>query len=324
MRPLLAACLPLFFLLAVHTLSASAQTPPYLRTWTGQDDHTLSFPTGVSLDAAGSVYVADCDNNRIEVFTSDGVFLASWGSLGSDQGQFNKPTSVAIGPDGNVYVADYGNSRVQVFTPAGDFLRQWGGYGISDGQMKYPNAVSVATSGDVYVAEGGRIQKFTANGVFLRKWTGNGHDSFGTTMGVAVDGAGNFFVSRYPGIDGAVWAFSAAGAFMTGWGTSGSGDGQFSNYPGQLGIDASGLIYVADRNNNRIQVFTADGTFLQKWGEFGSALGQLYYPSALGFDSAGDIFVADTMNNRIQAFGPIQQAVPARNSTWGAIKARYH
>lgn len=71
--------------------------------------------TGVAVDSAGQVYVADFYNDRIQEFTADGQFLAAWGGKGHELGRFDRPTAVALGPTGEVYVADFGNNRVQVF-----------------------------------------------------------------------------------------------------------------------------------------------------------------------------------------------------------------
>lgn len=71
--------------------------------------------TGVTVDSAGRVYVADFFNDRIQEFTADGRFIAAWGGKGRELGRFDRPTAVALGPHGRVYVADFGNNRVEVF-----------------------------------------------------------------------------------------------------------------------------------------------------------------------------------------------------------------
>ncbi|RXL75514.1 6-bladed beta-propeller, partial [Citrobacter sp. AAK_AS5] len=71
-----------------------------------------------------------------------------------------------------------------------------------------------------------------------------------------------------------------------------------------LGIaaDSSGLVYVADSRNNRIQVFNASGAFVTAWGAFGTANGQFDLPSDIAIDSLGNVYVADAGNHRIQKF----------------------
>jgi DNA-binding beta-propeller fold protein YncE len=85
------------------------------------------------------------------------------------------------------------------------------------------------------------------------------------------------------------------------WGSRGSGDGQFS-YPLGVAVDASGNVFVADSDNDRIQVFNSSGTFLSRWGFSGSGNGQFYSPSGVAVDASGNVFVADTDNSRIQKF----------------------
>ena len=72
--------------------------------------------------------------------------------------------------------------------------------------------------------------------------------------------------------------------------------------PSGIAIDSNGAVYVADRDNARIQVFDAQGNFLRKWGEFGSGDGQFGFPSDIAIDSSGRVYVADTGNHRIQVF----------------------
>ena len=69
-------------------------------------------------DASGNIFIADGygGNNRIAKFTSDGVFVESFGSTGSGDNQLDNPRSIAVDASGNVYVADHNNHRVQVLS----------------------------------------------------------------------------------------------------------------------------------------------------------------------------------------------------------------
>jgi sugar lactone lactonase YvrE len=116
----------------------------------------------VATDAAGNVYVADQNNNRIQKFTGADTYLGQWGSYGSGDGQFHNPTGVTTDASGDVYVADYGNDRIQKFTGSGAYLAQWGSLGNGNGQFNFPAGVTTDAAGNVYVADYGnnRIQKF--------------------------------------------------------------------------------------------------------------------------------------------------------------------
>ena len=89
-------------------------------TWgiRGTANGRFHFPTGVAVDAAGRVFVVDRENNRIEEFSSAGVFLAKWGARGVGPGEFAQPTAISVGCEGAVYVADSHNNRVERFLPA--------------------------------------------------------------------------------------------------------------------------------------------------------------------------------------------------------------
>jgi DNA-binding beta-propeller fold protein YncE len=75
-------------------------------------------PAGLAVDSNDNIYVTDRDNDRIQIFTSNGTFITAIGSQGSEDGQLNRPEGVGVDPYSNtglVYVADTGNSRIQVF-----------------------------------------------------------------------------------------------------------------------------------------------------------------------------------------------------------------
>jgi PKD repeat protein len=85
------------------------------------------------------------------------------------------------------------------------------------------------------------------------------------------------------------------------WGAFGSADGQFWN-PTGIAVDATGNVYVADRDNHRIQKFTAAGEYINKWGWYGPLDGQMRFPSAVAVDNSSDVYVTDTENYRVQKF----------------------
>ena len=94
----------------------------------GSADSQFILPTGVAVNpSTGNVYVADTQNNRIQVFDSNGTFITKFGSGGSGDGQFFGPVGIAVNPlTGSVYVVDQANSRVQVFDSAGTFITKFG------------------------------------------------------------------------------------------------------------------------------------------------------------------------------------------------------
>jgi tripartite motif-containing protein 71 len=251
-----------------------------------------------------ALVVAMASTARAQCNPPCGTFLTKWGSSGTGDGQFVYPAGVAVHGSGHVFVVDFGNVRIQKFDSNGMFLTRWGSPGSGNGQFYYPLGVAVDGSGNFFVADEGinaRIQKFDNNGTFLTKWGsyGAGNGQFTNPTGVAVDGSGNVFVSdwdiqcnEFAGcqyIMARIQKFTNAGTFLTTWGSSGSGDGQFL-HPTGVAVDGSGNVYVADYDNGSIQKFTNSGTFLTKWAA-------AHFPLGLAVDRSAHVFVTDTDDN---------------------------
>jgi DNA-binding beta-propeller fold protein YncE len=131
---------------------------------------------------------------------------------------------------------------------------------------------------------------------FLLQWS-----IYGYPCGVAVDSAGNAYVSDV--ISHSIQKFDPDGTFLTKWGSYGTGQGEF-RYPYGVAVDSEGNVYVADMYNHSIQKFDPDGTFLKKWGFKGKGQGQFSCPYGVAVDSEDHVYVADTNNCRIQKFDP--------------------
>ena len=109
---------------------------------------------GLATDKAGNVYVADTDNNRIQVFSAKGAFLRKWGATGVGNGQFLSAQDVAIDPQGDVWVADYRNDRAQRFSAGGGFQQAIG--------SQAPTGAGVDSEGNLYLAEyrSGKVARY--------------------------------------------------------------------------------------------------------------------------------------------------------------------
>ena len=217
-------------------------------------------------------------------------------------GQFNNPLSVAVDSTGAVYVADYYNNRIQKFDANGNFALKWGRYGANAvNNFSNPRTIAVDASDNLYVGQNNRIDKYDSTGHRLASW-----DQTDTVTDIAVAPDGTLYVTLGGNTTDHVSKLSPDGTLLTSWGSSGSGNGQFSfwvgNGEGDVVVDASGNVYVSDCGNSRIQKFSSSGTFLATWGTPGSADGQMSYPTDIAIDASGDLLVADQYNSRIQKF----------------------
>ncbi|MFL6412142.1 MAG: 6-bladed beta-propeller, partial [Nitrososphaeraceae archaeon] len=158
-------------------------------------DGQFNYPQGISTDSIGNIFVSDSGNNRIQVFSDNGTFIKTWGSIGSGPGQFRHPEGITVDKSGNnniVYVADSGNNRIQVFSDNGTFIKTWGSFcqispnnissqtcsdpdgtqgpmELGDGQFSHPTSIAV-DSGQIFVADNlnDRVQVFSSPSLLLR------------------------------------------------------------------------------------------------------------------------------------------------------------
>ncbi len=132
----------------------------------GTAEGEFDLPHGIALDAEGRIYVADRSNGRIQVFDSEGKFLAAWKSEA-----LGRPWGLAVSADDFLYVVDGGDIGAAI-TPRSHFLQldlegniigKWSSYGKYDGQLIWAHDITVGKNGSVYVGDvywGMRVQKF--------------------------------------------------------------------------------------------------------------------------------------------------------------------
>lgn len=209
----------------------------------------------VKVGPDGAVYVAERQGSRIQKFTPDGTFIASWGERGSEPGQFNDPNSLTITPAGEIMVADTGNARIQVFDQDGNLLRVWGEAGTLPGKLREPWKAIVRPNGTILVADIGlQVFAFDQEGVFLG--TAVADDPTNTapdsTYGLDVDAAGNIYMNDF--VNNRIIILAPDLTRQAAWGAEGTGDGEFQG-PNDLVLDQQGRLYVSDEKNYRVQVF---------------------------------------------------------------------
>ncbi len=289
-----------------------------VRTWgtEGAGMGQFSAPRGIAVSADGFVYVADSRNHRIQKFTADGLWVASWGTFGGCPertplpGEFCEPWGVAVGPDGSVYVADTWAHRVQKFSPDGQFLAQWGfssQYGADQrpGAFYGPRGITVAPDGTVYVADTGnkRVQVFRADGVFLRQLGGGGSEPgrLNEPVGLAVGPDGNLYVADTWNYR--VQALTPTGQMVRQWPIVGWNNPLAEEKP-YLAVDGQGRVYVTDPGHYRVLVFDAQGNYLYSFGQFGFDAASFALPMGIAVGPDGALYITDAVNHRVAVYRP--------------------
>jgi hypothetical protein len=174
-------------------------------------------------------------------------------------------SSVAVAPDGNIWTFNRGPVPVQVYSPDGRLVKAWG-----QGMFKNPHTVRFDHSGTLWLVDtlSHTARSFTPDGkVLMTLGTLNEPGEDQTHMNQPNDLAfapnGDIYVSDGYGNDRVV-AFDKNGKFVRAWGKLGQGQSEFSQ-PHAIALDSKGRVYVADRNNVRVQVFDPKGRFLAEW-----------------------------------------------------------
>ena len=155
-------------------------------------------PTGIAVNPTdGTIYVADTDNNRIQVLNSNLAVLFSFGCSASISGQLQSPYDVALDNSGNVYVVDGWKHCVKLFSNRGRYLSQISREGYGPGELNWPTAIAVNNNKFLYVTEqdNKRVSIFTGRGEFVSCYDGGSASGFNGPQDIFVDSKGNVYVS---------------------------------------------------------------------------------------------------------------------------------
>ena len=185
----------------------------------------MGAPASVAFDANGHLWVLTRGAQAFFEFDENGKFLRSFGDA-----LYTRSHGLRFDRDGNIWATDVGAHIVQKLNPQGQVLLTLGAKGEAGDwneqshKLNQPNDVAIGRNGEIFVAQG-------------------------HTPG--------------PKGDARVLKFDRNGAFVKSWGGKGKEPGQFDVAHG-IAIDAKGLLWVTDRENQRIQIFDADGAFVRE------------------------------------------------------------
>jgi DNA-binding beta-propeller fold protein YncE len=209
---------------------------------------------------------------------------------------FGETSGVATDKQDNVWVFNRGLHPVMQFDRAGKFLQAW-----PDIKIISSHGIRVDPEGNVWLIDvkGHVVIKCNSEGRVLmilgnRQGVAGNNDSkdaFNEPTGIAFDKEGNLYISDGY-LNARVIKFNKDGEYLTHWGKKGTGDGEF-NLVHDVCLDAQERVYVADRTNQRIQIFDKNGKFLGKWTDIGAPWGITYSTKE------NCIYMCDGLNNRI-------------------------
>jgi DNA-binding beta-propeller fold protein YncE len=186
--------------------------------------------------------------------------------------KFGRVSAVAVNSQREVFVFQRGPNAdpIIVFDANGRYLRSWG-----KGMFGNPHGMRVDRDDNLWLTDNGdhQVMKFSREGKLLltlgiKKKAGTDDKTFDRPTDIAFGRNGDVYISDGYG-NSRVVRFSPEGRYIHAWGERGTGPGQF-NTPHSVAVDSKGLVYVSDRENNRIQIFDAAGKFLKQWKHLGA------------------------------------------------------
>jgi len=287
------------------------------------DTARLNAPWGIAVAADGSIYVTENRGYRLVKLNAAGVQQWAAGEAGVYGGDPAHLGNWWGGPEGNlavdgagrIYVPDTANHRIQIFNPDGGYHAFFGSYGTGNYQFDCPAGVAISpVNGYIFVVDrcNQRVQVYDSNRVWKARLgqtgqTGSDNSHFNWPWGVAVDTSGNVYVADTDNyrVQKCVLV-GTGGTCSTFAGVTGEwGNDHAHLQPHAVAVDGLGRVYVADKWENRVQVFDSSGAYLTTiGGDWGSNTGQMRGVAGVALDAHGNVYVTDQQNHRVQKFAP--------------------
>lgn len=225
----------------------------------------IKFPLGMSIDNSGNVYVADGEQHKVLVFSSQGAYLYSIG----DEKTIDRPAFIAVNNYyKRIYVSDGRQNRICVYDLAGNFLFNFGTKGSGNGEFAVPQGLAFDRQNRLYVADmlNARIQVFDHNGVFQSTFGIRGIENWcmesPKDIAISSDGYLHIIDSR----KAQLLTYSSKGEYLlTTGGMTRTGHPMGFSLPSSIQIDNSDRIFIVDRLNRRVSVWQyLSDTYLTK------------------------------------------------------------
>jgi DNA-binding beta-propeller fold protein YncE len=218
--------------------------------------------------------------------------VANWGKLPKDW-NLGETSGVAVDRNDNVWVFNRGPHPVIEFDKNGNMLQSWG-----EGTVTSSHGIRVDPEGRIWGVDvkGHRVIRYSTDGkvqMVLGRSPGknDSKEDFNEPTNIAFAPNGDFFISDGY-VNSRVIKFNHDGDYLAHWGSRGTGDGEF-NLVHDIVIDSKGRLYVADRTNQRVQIFDTNGKYLGKWTNLGAPWGLDY----VARENA--IYMCDGLNDRV-------------------------
>jgi sugar lactone lactonase YvrE len=211
--------------------------------------------------------------------------VKGWGKL-PEGWAFGHVIGLVVDSKDNVYVFNRSDHPIIVFNREGKFLKSWG-----ENEFKSPHGLYIDYNDNLYCTDTNShsVKKFSTDGRLLQMWgnldkPGENGAPFNRPTNVALAPSDELYVSDGY-VNARVHRYSSKGELIQSWGSHGSEIGHFE-IPHDIWVYKDGRVFVADRQNDRIQIFTPDGEYIEHWGD-------LNRPCSLYMDENDRVYITE-------------------------------